>query len=145
MRVRIHPPDPCSLRPTYTSSWRDPTDIAEGIQMCTEHVIKLLFQLIVGKPTIVKRYPIHIIYGALSVDSIRLVSFILIVTSRRSLESRLYTIIIIVTNKLVDVGKHYLFGNQQIMPQFVPEHYAYRAHGLVLSKLYACSGSDNAF
>lgn len=67
-----------------------------------------------------KRYRIH---GALNVDSIRLVSFILIVTSRRSLESGLYTIIIVVTNKPVDVGKHYLFGNQQIMPQFVPEHY----------------------
>jgi len=103
--------------------------------MCTEHVIKLYFS--VGKSAIVKRYPTHIIYGALNVDSIRLVSFILIVTSRQSLESGLYTIMTIVTNKLVDVGKHYLFGNQRIMPQFVPEHYAYRAHGLVLSKLYA--------
>ena len=103
--------------------------------MCTEHVIKLYF--FVGKSAIVKRYPTHTIYGALNVDSIRLVSFILIVTSRQSLESGLYTIMTIVTNKLVDVGKHYLFGNQRIMPQFVPEHYAYRAHGLVLSKLYA--------
>jgi len=98
-------------------------------------VIKLYFS--VGKSAIVKRYPTHIIYGALNVDSIRLVSFILIVTSRQSLESGLYTIMTIVTNKLVDVGKHYLFGNQRIMPQFVPEYYAYRAHGLVLSKLYA--------
>jgi len=34
VRVRVHPPDPCSLRPTYhlfPSSWRDPTDVSEGI------------------------------------------------------------------------------------------------------------------